>query len=96
MWFEGTAQMAVALKKGAMTSDAQELLMDMLRAKSSVSDLPSSSGLPYTSNMATGYGSGLLWQGASTEPCVASTCWFVMACKNFDPMHLQYIKQIPK
>jgi len=95
VWFEGSAQMAVALNKAGMTSDAQELLMDMLKAKSSVPDLPSVSGLPYASNLATGYGSGLLWQGASTEPSVSSTCWFVMACKNFDPMQLQYTKQIP-
>jgi len=95
VWLEGSAQMAVALNKAGMTGEAQKLLIDLLKAKSSVPDLPSWIGLPYASNMATGYGSGLLWQEASNEPSVSSTCWFVMACKNFDPMQVQYTKQIP-
>ena len=95
VWMEGTAQMAVACIKAGRMANANELLHEVAKSATSQPDIPGTLGLPYASNIGTGYGGGLLWTGADTQPATAACCWFVMACLEFDPMQVNYTKAIP-
>jgi hypothetical protein len=56
---------------------------------------PNAKGIPYATNIGTGYGAGLLWSGADTKPCVSSSAWFLFGVLHFDPMAVGYSKNCP-
>jgi hypothetical protein len=95
VWMEGTGQMAVALITAGRTVEANSILHQLQKASTSQTAFPGALGLPYASNIGTGYGGTLLWNGADTAPCTAATAWYIMACHQFDPMRLNYTKSIP-
>ncbi len=95
VWFEGTSQIAVALIKAGRIEEANTMLHELAKAVVRQPAAIVGVGLPYASNMGTGYGGGLLWSGADTQPCTAATAWFIMAARQFDPMALNYVKGIP-
>jgi hypothetical protein len=95
IWMEGTGQMAVAFSNANRLLDANRVLHELQKAATSQAAFPGAMGLPYASNIGTGYGGSLLWAGADEMPCTAATTWFIMACHRFDPMHLNYAKNIP-
>lgn len=95
VWMEGTAQMAVAFIKAGRITKANELLHEIAKSKAGQSGMQGAIGLPYASNIGTGYGGSLLWTGADVNPCTAATTWFIMAAHQFDPLALNYGKGIP-
>lgn len=95
VWFEGSAQMAVAFAKAGRITKVNEILLELRKALTVQQGLSDVSGLPYASNYATGYGNGMLWEEADSSPCTAAATWFIMAARQFDPMALHYAKNIP-
>jgi hypothetical protein len=95
VWLEGTAQMAVAFLKAGNVVVANEILHEVAKARVGESIWPGLQGIPYATNQGTGYGGGLLWKNVDAQPATASSCWFVMACREYDPMQLNYEKGIP-
>jgi hypothetical protein len=95
VWMEGSAQMAVSLVKAGNIAAANNILAEI--SKTAARDAANSGliGLPYASNVGTGYGNGQLWIGSDTNPCAAATTWFIMAAHGVDPMAVGYIKNIP-
>jgi cellulose synthase operon protein B len=95
VWLEGTGQMAVAFTKAGRMGEANNVLHELATAVVHEPGAMVGVGLPYASNIATGYGNGQLWSGADIQPCTAATAWFIMAALRFDPMALNYGKGIP-
>jgi len=95
VWLEGTSQMAIAYLKSGNASQANSILMEVAKARVNESMWSGVIGIPYATNQGTGYGGGLLWDGVDSRPATAACCWFVMACREFDPMQLNYAKNIP-
>jgi hypothetical protein len=93
VWMEGTAQLAVAWAKANRYEQVNSLLNELAKAR--VND-GAGMGIPYASNLGTGYGNGVLWQGANANPAVAATTWYIMAAYDFDPMAVGYEKGIPQ
>lgn len=95
VWMEGTGQMAVAYYKAGNMAKVNSILHQLQRAATSQSAFPGALGLPYASNIGTGYGGTLLWNGADVAPTTVATSWYIMACHSFDPLQLNYEKGIP-
>lgn len=95
VWMEGSAQMAVAYNKAGSVERVNEILREIAKAVTFEPAIPNSLGLPYASNVGTGYGGDLLWSGSDVKPCTAAATWFIMAVRQFDPLALNYEKQIP-
>jgi hypothetical protein len=95
VWLEGTAQMAIAFLKSGDAARANTVLREVAKARVVQSQWPGIFGIPYATNQGTGYGGGLLWNGVDSQPATASSCWYVMACREFDPMQLNYGKGVP-
>ena len=95
VWLEGTAQMAIAFLKSGDAARANQVLREIAKARVVQSQWPGILGIPYATNQGTGYGGGLLWNGVDSQPATAACCWFVMACREFDPMQLNYGKGVP-
>lgn len=95
VWLEGTGEMVVAWQQAGNIAKANYYLMEMEKVLVNGSLFPETKGLPYSSNMGTGYGTGLLWQGADTKPCVSSGAWYLFGLYQFNPMLVGYKKDIP-
>jgi len=95
VWLEGTSQMAIAYLKSGNATRANAILYEVAKARVNESSWPGVFGIPYATNMRTGYGNGVLWPGIDAQPATAACCWFIMACNEFDPMALNYEKGIP-
>lgn len=96
VWFEGTAQMAIAFhdagyqeKSGFITKN---LDMALLKTKGQ----QKTSGLPYASNPGSTYGKSALWKHADTTPAISSTVWYLFTKMQFNPLALGKQKNIPK
>ncbi|MFM7727027.1 MAG: hypothetical protein ACKO7B_10005, partial [Flavobacteriales bacterium] len=94
VWLEGTSQMAIAYLKAGNGARANSILHEVAKTRIAFSTNGTVS-IPYATNQGTGYGGGMLWSGVDTQPATAASCWFVMACHEFDPMQLNYGKGIP-
>ncbi len=95
VWLEGTGEMAVAWNKAGKDSIARYYLNEMDKANIESTLHSGTKGLPYVSNPGTSYGSGALWQGADTKPCISSSAWFIFGVMKFDPFLNGYQKGIP-
>jgi hypothetical protein len=87
--------MVVAFQKAGDMASANFYLKEMEKVLSASPGITNGLGLPYATNLATGYGSGLLWNGSDTSPCVSSTAWYVLGMLQFDPFATGYAKNIP-
>lgn len=95
VWLEGTSQMALAFLKSGNSERANTILTEVAKAHVIESSWPTLKGIPYATNQGTGYGNGLLWKNVDARPATAASCWFVMACNEFDPLQLNYSKTVP-
>ena len=95
VWIEGSAQMAIAFAKAGNYDRANAILHELSKVSANDPVSAGTQGLPYASNLGTGYGNGLLWQGADVNPCTVAAAWFIMAAHNFDPFKVGYAKGIP-
>jgi cellulose synthase operon protein B len=95
VWIEGSAQMAVAFAKAGRYDEANQVLHELHKTRTIQAPFTGAIGLPYASNVATHYGNSPLWIGADADPTTASSAWYFMACRDFDPMELNYHKSIP-
>jgi cellulose synthase operon protein B len=95
IWYEGTGQMVVAYLKHGDQSRAEYFMNELKKTIISSAQFPKTKGIPYVSNMGTGYGNESLWDGADSVPCVASGAWFLFAAWQFDPFQVGFTKNIP-
>jgi hypothetical protein len=95
VWLEGTSQMAIAFLKSGNASRANSILHEVAKTCVDEPAWPGVYGIPYAANQGTGYGGGLLWNDVDAKPATASCCWFIMACREYDPMQLNYSKGVP-
>ncbi|NNT71471.1 carboxypeptidase regulatory-like domain-containing protein [Flavobacterium sp. IMCC34852] len=95
VWFEGTGEMVVAFQKAGMISQANYYLAQMEKGLVNSSLYPNTKGIPYVTNLGTGYGSGFLWTGADIKPHVSSSAWYLFGMLHFDPMAIGYSKNCP-
>jgi hypothetical protein len=96
VWLEGTGQMVVAFQKAEDIASANFYLKEMEKVFSGSPGITNGLGLPYVTNLATGYGSSPLWTGSDTAPCVSSTAWYIFGMLQFDPFAVGYNKNIPQ
>lgn len=87
VWYEGTAQMAVAYAAAGNGARAAEILAELDKGFLSPS-ADSPAGLPYASNPGTGFEGGALWEGADRVTATVACVWYLFARKGFDPMAL--------
>lgn len=92
LWFEGTAQVAVMHWAANDPVAATELLTEL--RKGWITNASGHRGLPYAANHGTAYGADELWASASTDPCVSSTAWYLMASHRFNPFFHSKIRNI--
>ena len=95
VWLEGTGQMVVAYRKAGDKANADKYLAEMKKTLIPSRAYENCSGLPYSSNPGTTYGSSQLWTGADTNICVSSTTWYIFALLGFDPMEVTYSRGTP-
>jgi cellulose synthase operon protein B len=95
VWLEGTGEMVVAFQKAGDISAANFYLKEMEKTLTGSPGIYSGLGLPYAANLGTGYGTGILWSGSDTVPCVSSTAWYVFGMLSFDPFAVGFEKNIP-
>lgn len=93
VFLEGTGQMVVAFQKAGLTQKAQYFLKEL--EKATIFPDNGTIGIPYATNIGSGYGPDKLWQGADNLPCVSSAAWYLFGKINFDPMAVGYPKNIP-
>lgn len=96
VWFEGSGQMVVAYQKASMVAEANYYLAEMEKGLVSSVVYTNAKGIPYASNVGTGYMSGLLWTGADTHPAVSSSAWYLFGKLHFDPLAVGYSKNCPQ
>ncbi|MFM1998237.1 MAG: hypothetical protein RL204_184, partial [Bacteroidota bacterium] len=96
VWLEGTGEMVVAFQKAGDIISANFYLQEMEKVFSGSPGVTNGLGLPYATNLGTGYGADLLWTGSDTAPCVSSTAWYIFGMLQFDPFEVGYEKNIPQ
>ena len=96
VWLEGTGEMVVAFQKAGDIISANFYLQEMEKVFSGSPGISNGLGLPYATNLGTSYGTGLLWTGSDTTPCVSSTAWYIFGMLQFDPFEVGYEKNIPQ
>lgn len=84
LWFEGTGQVAVMHWVAGDHQAAKEVLEEL--EKGWITTANGEQGLPYAANHGTGYGATDLWTAASTDPCISSTAWYLMASYRYNPL----------
>ncbi len=95
VWLEGTGEMVVAYQIAGNNLQANYYLSQMEKAIINSTVGTSLIGIPYASNLATGYGGGMLWQGANTQPYLSSVSWYLFGKHQFDPFKAGRSKNIP-
>jgi hypothetical protein len=87
--------MIVAFRSAGLNQEADNYLSEL--EKTIINNVPINgvAGIPYATNLGTGYGNGLLWQGADTKPAISSSVWYLFAKHQFNPFGLVRIKNIP-
>jgi hypothetical protein len=95
IWLEGTGEMVVAFRSAGLNQEADNYLNEL--DKTIINNVPINgvAGMPYATNIGTGYGNGLLWQGADTKPAISSSVWYLFAKHQFNPFSVVRIKNIP-
>lgn len=93
VFFEGTGQMVVTFHKAGQTEKALYYLKEI--EKGTILIPNGTIGIPYATNIGSGYGPDLLWNGADKNPCVSSAAWYVFGKMNHDPLAAGYTKNIP-
>lgn len=93
VFLEGTGSMVVAFQKAGLSDKAQFYLAELEKAAIVLTN--GTIGIPYATNIGSGYGPVLLWQGADKNPCVSSAAWYYYGKTNFDPMEVGCMKNIP-
>lgn len=96
VWLEGTGQMVMAFIKAGQEDKAQYFLSEMKKSMVKSRLYPGSYALPYTVNYGSSYADDVLWEGVDINPAVASSAWYLLAIKRFDPLLLGYKKNIPE
>jgi hypothetical protein len=96
VWFEGTGEMVVAYQKAGMSTQANYYLAEMEKGLVNSPMYSNAKGIPYATNIGSGYGGGLLWGGADTKPAVSSSAWYLFGQLHFDPMAVGYPKNAPQ
>lgn len=96
VWYEGTGEMVVAYQKAGKVAEANYYLAEMEKGLVNSTVYANTKGIPYATNIGTGYMSGLLWAGADTNPVVSSSAWYLFGILHFDPMALGYYKNCPQ
>lgn len=96
IWLEGTGQMVVAYHTAGMNAMAEYYLAEMEKMIVDSPNNPKIGGIPYATNMATGYGEGQLWEGADINPCVSSSVWYLLGKLKYDPLKIGRNKNIPQ
>lgn len=84
LWYEGTGQVAVTHWVAGDADAARAVLQEL--EKGWVATAGGQFGLPYSANHGTGYGADPLWSTASTDPCISSTAWYLLASYRYNPM----------
>ena len=92
LWFEGTAQVAVMHWVANDSIAANEVLGEL--RKGWITNASGHRGLPYAANHGSSYGADALWATASTDPCVSSTAWYLMASHRFNPFRGSKMRNI--
>ena len=95
IWLEGTGEMVVAYQIAGNTLQANYYISQMEKAIINSSVGSNLIGIPYVTNLATGYGGGMLWQGANTQPYLSSVAWYLFGKHQFDPFKACRSKNIP-
>lgn len=93
VFMEGCGQMALAFKLANDEPAAEEIINEMEKL---LTEANTGSGIPYSSNLGTGYGSDPLWQGADSELALSSTAWYYFARMGFNPFNASKRKSIPE
>lgn len=96
VWYEGTGEMVVAYQKAGKVAEANYYLAEMEKGLVNSTVYPNTKGIPYATNIGTGYMSDLLWAGADTNPVVSSSAWYLFGILHFDPMAFGYYKNCPQ
>jgi hypothetical protein len=95
VWLEGTGQMVVAFQKAGNLKLAGSYLTEMEKLFVASKLYPGALGIPYASNLGTGYATDPLWIGADTKPCISSGAWYLFGILQYDPFAESYKKNIP-
>ena len=95
IWFEGTAQMALAYQSAGLYTESDAILKNLDKAVIQSATDTQASGIPYASNLGSSYGKGSLWEHADTTPAISSTAWYLFAKMQFNPLAMGKAKNIP-
>jgi hypothetical protein len=95
VWLEGTGEMVVAFNVAGNTLEAERYLTELEKLFIPSVNLSDAAGLPYASNLATGYGNGDLWQGVDTQAAISSTAWYLFGKLKFNPFEAGRTKNTP-
>ncbi len=95
IWLEGTGEMILGLRQKGFNNEAAFYLRELEKMILPSATYPGSGGIPYVTNVATGYGNGSLWTGADTKPYVSSCAWYLFGIYRFNPFMAGYKKNIP-
>lgn len=95
IWGEGTGQMAVAYNIAGFKEQGDFIISQMEKMMINSETFSGTKGIPYASNMGTGYGDGPLWEGVDTNIVVSSSVWYLLAKTNVDPYQSGREKNIP-
>jgi cellulose synthase operon protein B len=86
IWIEATGQMALAYRAAGMNGKAGFLIREIEKMYAPSAVKPSCGGMVYASQRGTTFGPEKLWEGADTKPALGTSCWYLMAKWNIDPM----------
>lgn len=96
VWIEGTAQMCLALGYAGYTTEKELHLQEIRKTQINSTIHSNAAGFPYATNLGTGYGADVLWEGADTKSAVSSGAWYLFAITNFNPFAVGKPKNMPE
>ncbi len=95
IWLEGTGQMAVAYNYACDEEKVNSIISEMEKMFITSTKFTEAKGLPYASNMGTGFGSGMLWDGVDSNLAVSANVWYLLAKTKFNVYKVGRDKDIP-
>lgn len=95
VWLEGTGEMIVAFNKANQPTKATYYLQEMEKMIQQSTLYQEAAGIPYATNLGTGYGADLLWDSADKKPFISSVTWYLFGKSAFNPFAVNYNKNIP-
>ncbi|RLD24331.1 MAG: hypothetical protein DRI71_02850 [Bacteroidetes bacterium] len=96
VWLEGTGEMVVAFQKAGLSTEADYYIVELEKMIIESSLFSNSSGIPYTTNNGTHYGSSQLWDGVDTNQAISSGAWYLFNKRKFNPFETGRVKNIPE